>query len=527
MRAGERAVELNPGDPDSLMALAKAQVRFGAYAEAVGNAERARRLHPMAPEYYAYVHGQALYAADRPAEAEEVLAECLMRAPQEPNCLKIRAAVLVRLGRPDEARDSLAQLRRDRAGLLACRRTRHPPLRQFAADAALPRRSRRRGGPAIGRRSGPGGEPRGVETRTLTIYPGRAARLRKLERRLAARCRPVTHAPALPRKPRKRMRRGAESGKGCSRMGMLIEGKWVDRRPEPAPDGQFHRVESRFRNWVTVDGAPGPTGEGGFKAEPGPLPPLCLARLPLGAPHADLPAAEEADRGDRRLVRRAAHAGRRLDVQRRVAGPSLRHPAALRDLPEGRSRLFRPGDDAGPVGQAAGEDRLQRIGRHHPHAELGLRRLRRALARLLPGDAAPRDRCHERGRLRERQQRRLQGRLRHQPGSLRGGVPRALQHARRARREARRAAFPARRPADRGGLAAVHDADALRRRSITATSSATAAASPTTRTSQAISATSSRCPASRRRSTSSTSSSTITTATTGSTRRASCRSGRC
>ena len=70
MRAGERAVELTPNDPDSLMALAKAQVRFGAYAEAVSNAERARRLHPMAPEYYAYVHGQALYAADRPAEAE-------------------------------------------------------------------------------------------------------------------------------------------------------------------------------------------------------------------------------------------------------------------------------------------------------------------------------------------------------------------------------------------------------------------------------------------------------------------------
>ena len=29
------------------------------------------------------------------------------------------------------------------------------------------------------------------------------------------------------------------------------------------------RVETRFRNWVTADGSPGPTGEGGFKAEPG------------------------------------------------------------------------------------------------------------------------------------------------------------------------------------------------------------------------------------------------------------------
>jgi adenylate cyclase len=110
IRAGERAVALNPGDPDSLMALAKAQVRFGAYAEAVGNAERARRLHPMAPHYYPYVHGQALYAADRIDEADEVLSECLLSAPQDPNCLRIRAAVKVRQGQMDEARATMAQL---------------------------------------------------------------------------------------------------------------------------------------------------------------------------------------------------------------------------------------------------------------------------------------------------------------------------------------------------------------------------------------------------------------------------------
>lgn len=110
IRSGERAVELNPGDPDSLMALAKAQVRFGAYTEAVGNAERARRLHPMAPQYYAYVHGQALYAADRIGEADEVLSECLMSAPQDPNCLRIRAAVQVRQGQLDGARQTMERL---------------------------------------------------------------------------------------------------------------------------------------------------------------------------------------------------------------------------------------------------------------------------------------------------------------------------------------------------------------------------------------------------------------------------------
>ena len=33
--------------------------------------------------------------------------------------------------------------------------------------------------------------------------------------------------------------------------------------------GEFVRTESTFRNWVTRDGNPGPTGEGGFAAEPG------------------------------------------------------------------------------------------------------------------------------------------------------------------------------------------------------------------------------------------------------------------
>lgn len=110
MRAAERAVELNPSDPDSLMSLAKAQVRFGAYGGAVANAERARRLNPMAPQYYTYVHGQALYAADRYGEAGEVLADCLLNMPDERNCLRLEAAVLVRLDRVDEARAVLARL---------------------------------------------------------------------------------------------------------------------------------------------------------------------------------------------------------------------------------------------------------------------------------------------------------------------------------------------------------------------------------------------------------------------------------
>lgn len=53
-------------------------------------------------------------------------------------------------------------------------------------------------------------------------------------------------------------------------MGMMIEGVWtsdlVDARKT---GGRFDRAESRFRSWVTADGAAGPSGEGGFAAEAG------------------------------------------------------------------------------------------------------------------------------------------------------------------------------------------------------------------------------------------------------------------
>ena len=53
-------------------------------------------------------------------------------------------------------------------------------------------------------------------------------------------------------------------------MGLLQNGQWVDQWYDTdASGGEFRRQESRFRNWVTADGAAGPTGDEGFKAEPG------------------------------------------------------------------------------------------------------------------------------------------------------------------------------------------------------------------------------------------------------------------
>jgi putative glutathione S-transferase len=58
-------------------------------------------------------------------------------------------------------------------------------------------------------------------------------------------------------------------------MGVLIDGVWHEQEPgraktDPArAAGRFERVQTSFRNWVTPDGRPGPTGSDGFSAAAG------------------------------------------------------------------------------------------------------------------------------------------------------------------------------------------------------------------------------------------------------------------
>lgn len=51
-------------------------------------------------------------------------------------------------------------------------------------------------------------------------------------------------------------------------MGLLVEGQWKDQWYDTkSTGGRFVRKDAGFRNWITEDGSPGPSGVGGFRAE--------------------------------------------------------------------------------------------------------------------------------------------------------------------------------------------------------------------------------------------------------------------
>jgi glutathionyl-hydroquinone reductase len=49
-------------------------------------------------------------------------------------------------------------------------------------------------------------------------------------------------------------------------MGLLVDGKWQDVWYDTASSGgRFIRSQSQFRNWITTDASPGPSGQGGSR----------------------------------------------------------------------------------------------------------------------------------------------------------------------------------------------------------------------------------------------------------------------
>lgn len=53
-------------------------------------------------------------------------------------------------------------------------------------------------------------------------------------------------------------------------MGLLVDGVWHDTWYDTkSSGGAFKRSAAQFRNWITADGGPGPSGRGGFEADSG------------------------------------------------------------------------------------------------------------------------------------------------------------------------------------------------------------------------------------------------------------------
>ena len=227
--------------------------------------------------------------------------------------------------------------------------------------------------------------------------------------------------------------------------------------------GEFVRQSSAFRERVTADGS------SGFKAEPGryhlyvslacPWAHRTIIFRKLKALEAVIgmtvvdPIRDERGWAFTRCARLRSRSDQRL-------------PLSRRGLPRHRSAAF-DGRVTVPVlwDKQAGKDRQQRIGRDHPDAQLGVRRLGTTPIstsipkRLRDEIDAVNDEVYAND-----QQRRLPLRLRHQPGGLRRGVRETVRRPGQAGRAAVAPSLPRRRPDYRGRLAAVHDARPLRPR---------------------------------------------------------------
>ena len=220
---------------------------------------------------------------------------------------------------------------------------------------------------------------------------------------------------------------------------MLVNGKWTaDWHPVQAKDdkGGFVRQTSSFRNWVTPDGRPGPTGDGGFAAEAG----RYHLYVALICPWAS-----------RTLIARKLK-GLEEVISVSVVEPMLTdqgwrfgdYPGADRDELNRATYLHEIYTRADPAftGRATVPvlwDAQRRTIVSNECADI-LRMLNSGFGALATRDVdlypealRDRDRRPERADLPDPEQRRLPRRLRHHPGRLRRGVPRGVRHARRAR----------------------------------------------------------------------------------------------
>jgi len=102
----ERTLALNPYDADLLVEMAELLVKTGKAAQAVAQVKTGMRINPRYPDWYLWNLGWAQYFA---GQYDEALAALNKMSNPYNGVRRTRAAVLVRLGRIEEAREVIAK----------------------------------------------------------------------------------------------------------------------------------------------------------------------------------------------------------------------------------------------------------------------------------------------------------------------------------------------------------------------------------------------------------------------------------
>ena len=175
-------------------------------------------------------------------------------------------------------------------------------------------------------------------------------------------------------------------------MGLMVNGVWSQENAFPTDSGgHFVRPSAPIRNWITADGAPGPSGEGGFKAEKG----RYHLYVSLACPWAHRTLIFRKLKGLEDMIglsvvhwHMAENGWTFEDGPGVIPDPVLSRPLPSSDLYSLAARLYRPRHGARALGPRNREDRQQRILRNHPHVQFRVRRRRRGAGRFLSRAAA-------------------------------------------------------------------------------------------------------------------------------------------
>ena len=216
-------------------------------------------------------------------------------------------------------------------------------------------------------------------------------------------------------------------------MGLLVDGVWQQDGLR-TKDGHFIRPTPRYRNWVTPDGSAGPSGEGGFAAEPG----RYHLYVSLACPWAHRTVIFRKLKGLENVIsmsdRLARHAQGRLDLQHRGGLDRRRRSTARASC---RRSICWPirNIPAASACRCCGTKSARRssITSRRKSSACSTRRSTPSptcTPTIIRQPLRARDRPPQRPDLSKRQQRRLSRRLCHLASGLRTGVPRPVRHAR-------------------------------------------------------------------------------------------------